>query len=305
MKLKIWPGRRRVLILLGILMMLCVLIAGGVSYVLVRAPRLFPAFPVPVQSNLRTHAGYRTVETTAEDGIRLAGYVITASGPKGTVLMVHGWLAEKHLLENYADAFLAMGWQVAAFDLRAHGESGGDRATLGVKEVGDIRREVEYLRREGLAPGPLVLFGISMGGALVLQSAGSIPDLAGVIAEAPFNRLDATCYHYFRLSFPMMPRYPVGWLAARFTEWQIGGRMRDHSAVAALADYATGPVFICHCEADPLVPVTNSEEIAAACGNVEFWRVPGGAHFSIEDAHPEEWRRRVSAFLDKVLDARP
>src|SRR5213082_2467139 len=63
------------------------------------------------------------------------------------------------------------GYRVLTFDLRGSGESGGDRFTLGAREVGDVEGAIDYLGQRGLAADGVNLVGFSMGGSTALLAA--------------------------------------------------------------------------------------------------------------------------------------
>jgi len=59
---------------------------------------------------------------------------------------------------------------VLLFDLRGHGESEGERTTLGYREVRDVRGALSWLEERGFEPNEVVLHWWSTGGAAVLRS---------------------------------------------------------------------------------------------------------------------------------------
>jgi acylglycerol lipase len=116
--------------------------------------------------------------------------------PKGApraVLVIH------HGLKSYSDHYaelarrlVARGIAVYAYDMRGHGRSAGQRATLGDFEdlVSDLSLFIARVRvREG--PRPLFVMGHSVGGAVVtLYTVEQKPNIAGLILLAPAIRID-------------------------------------------------------------------------------------------------------------------
>ena len=80
---------------------------------------------------------YEDVEVSAPDGVVLRGWFVDR-GARATVLAIHGYTSSRWD-ETYMKPVIAVlargGFNVAAFDFRAHGASGGDYTTLGVREV--------------------------------------------------------------------------------------------------------------------------------------------------------------------------
>lgn len=123
------------------------------------------------------------------DNAELHGWKVRAAELNGDwVLLFHGVSDNRTGVLGAADLLLRHGLSVVMMDSRAHGESGGDMATYGWKErydsvsIANALYASENVRR-------LFALGVSMGGAIALQSAAVEPRLAGVVAEDPFANL--------------------------------------------------------------------------------------------------------------------
>lgn len=82
---------------------------------------------------------------TNPDGTRIAGWWLPSESPAGNVVMVHGFGQNKSAMLHRAATLVAAGWNVALIDLRARGESGGDRADIGPGAAFDVRAAVDAL----------------------------------------------------------------------------------------------------------------------------------------------------------------
>jgi alpha-beta hydrolase superfamily lysophospholipase len=112
----------------------------------------------------------------ARDGTALAWYAYpgaaTAAGlpALGRVVLVHGSSSRARSIHVLAQALAAEGYDVAALDMRGHGESGprGQAAYIGQMEddVEDFMKSVPHA-------GPQTLMGFSAGGGFALRFAGS------------------------------------------------------------------------------------------------------------------------------------
>ncbi len=112
---------------------------------------------------------------------------LPASAPRANVAIVHG-LGEHggryHLL---AEAFVAEGFSVAAFDQQGHGRSPEPRGQIRSYDslLQDIAHFVDWNQTQH-RPIPTVLFGHSMGGNLVLNfTLRDFPQPARVISSSP------------------------------------------------------------------------------------------------------------------------
>ncbi|MBE7561019.1 alpha/beta fold hydrolase [bacterium] len=240
---------------------------------------------------------------TASDGVQLRGYSIHRPEARGTVVLVHGWGPNLATLD--ADAGISLsrgltwrGWIYGAWGRRRY------PLDVGFSEVGDLRSLFSHLRAEGRLPRPVVLSGISLGATIALLAAAEEPEVVGVIADSPFNRLEEAVDHYAARSLPIMPKYPMRWLTLRLVELQVGRRLSSLSVESVLPKLAPRPILLMHCEGDSLVLCRNSDQIAAAYPeHTEYWRIPGGDHLSARWQDPDEWERRVDAFLERVAPA--
>src|SRR5258706_11743337 len=123
--------------------------------------------------------------TFAGDVVTLQGWRCSASpAPRGTVVYLHGVADNRVSGSGVVDRFGRRGFDVVAYDSRAHGESGGDVCTYGFFEKRDLHRVLD-----SLAPGPIVLIGTSLGAAVALQEAAQDPRVTAVVAAETFSDL--------------------------------------------------------------------------------------------------------------------
>jgi len=126
------------------------------------------------------------------DGLNLYGQGWTPSGDlKAVVCLIHG-IGEHSSRYEHVAAFLSQnGYALFTFDHRGHGRSEGPHGHFPSYET--AMRDVEYHLQqaaERFQNKPIILYGHSMGGNLVLNYALRYrPQIAGVIATAPMLRL--------------------------------------------------------------------------------------------------------------------
>ena len=116
----------------------------------------------------------------AADGVMLQGQAWPLAGPaRGSVLVVHGLGEHVGRHAALAARLNAFGWQVAGYDLRGHGQSGGPRGGVPDDEtlLRDVALAIDAVRAAW--PGPLVLLGHSMGGLIAARF------VAGALGAGP------------------------------------------------------------------------------------------------------------------------
>jgi alpha-beta hydrolase superfamily lysophospholipase len=103
------------------------------------------------------------------DGLQLHLQHWQAVPSKGTVLIVHGLGEHIGRYDHVALALNTAGWRVAGHDQRGHGKSPGARGALATPDslLADLALVIDRVRASH--PGPLVLLGHSMGGAVAAR----------------------------------------------------------------------------------------------------------------------------------------
>ena len=110
----------------------------------------------------------QTVQT--DDGLDLKLQVWPAGRPaRGTVLIVHGLGEHVGRYAHVARYLNEQGFDVAGYDHRGHGRSGGAKGRLGQVDdfVRDLGRVLDAVRAR--CPAPLVLLGHSLGGIIAAR----------------------------------------------------------------------------------------------------------------------------------------
>ncbi|WP_433608110.1 alpha/beta hydrolase [Prescottella agglutinans] len=113
---------------------------------------------------------------------------LTAAG-RPCVVMAHGFGGTVDSgLEGFAEGLAAAGLDVLAFDYRGFGRSGGQvRQTISIRgQLEDYAAAIAQARRlDGVDPGRIVAWGVSLSGGHVFSLGASDPRLAALIALTP------------------------------------------------------------------------------------------------------------------------
>jgi alpha-beta hydrolase superfamily lysophospholipase len=127
---------------------------------------------------------------TAEDGVRLRGFLVPPLGPQQapTAVVAHGLFRGALEIERVGAMFRELGSEVLLLELRSHGRSGRGLLGFGAFEERDVRAAVAFLRaRPGRADDRVVLFGVSLGAQAVLLAAPRLKGLAALCIDAPMD----------------------------------------------------------------------------------------------------------------------
>jgi pimeloyl-ACP methyl ester carboxylesterase len=139
-------------------------------------------------------AEFRDVELTTPDGAGLRAWFMRPPFANGdAVILLHGVSDNRMGMYRYGKWLLQNHYMILLPDARAHGDSGGELATYGLKEADDIHRWVDWVEA---AEHPRCMFGLgeSMGAAQLLQSLPKESRFCAVVAESPFASFREVAY---------------------------------------------------------------------------------------------------------------
>lgn len=203
-------------------------------------------------------------------GLELRGWRCPAAGGRrGTILYLHGIADNRSSSAGVIRRYVPRGWDVAAYDSRRHGASGGEVCTYGFHEKDDLRRIIDSLPQ-----GPVVLFGTSLGAAIALQAAADEPRIALVIAAEVFSDLETVARERAPLVLPSWAIRRAFEIAQRRGSFKI-----DEVSPVTAAGRITAPVLLIHGADDRETPPAHSERVLAALkGPRRLLLIAGAGH---------------------------
>jgi hypothetical protein len=128
------------------------------------------------------------------DHLVLRGWLFHAANPTGrSVIFLNGWKSNR-IDANWGEASIGAdmvqhGYDVLLFDLRACGESQGDRFTLGHKEQRNLLGAFDFMRSRGYAPSRMAIIGGSMGAATESAAAPQLREVGAMVSDTAFSEL--------------------------------------------------------------------------------------------------------------------
>jgi uncharacterized protein len=220
---------------------------------------------------------------------------------RNAVILSHGLSDNRAGTMAYAQFFLRHGYAVLMPDTRAHGMSGGEIATYGIRESNDLHRWLDWL---DLNEHPACIFGFaeSMGAAGLLQSLHSESRFCAVAAESPFSSFREIAYDRVGQFFhagPWVGRIifrPIVECAFVYAKWRYRLDFDLESPEKSVAA-TKAPVLLIHGQLDSNIPVRHSRKIAAGNRNVALWEVPGADHCGAIGIAPIELEKRVTEWF--------
>ncbi|WP_341503742.1 alpha/beta fold hydrolase [Gallaecimonas sp. GXIMD4217] len=197
-------------------------------------------------------------------GNRLHGELLCPEqGRAGLVVHFHG---NHGNLSGTADkvAWLCdYGYRVLVFDYSGYGLSSGSPSFEALHQ--DALAVMDHaLELQDGQPGRLVLFGTSLGGAVLLDALADFPGRGGVDLVV----IDSSFTSYKQIAVDVMYSYPLGFLLT----WMPALLLPNHYApFGDLQRLAGVPVLVSHCSGDRLIDIRHARKLAD--------NLPGPARF--------------------------
>jgi dienelactone hydrolase len=184
------------------------------------------------------------------------------------------------------------GYGILTYDLRGHGESGGNTRSRGWQDPVDVEAAIDYLQNRGDVDMTRIgIFGFSVGGLIALDTASHNPTLKAVMADGPgfTNLADLPDESVWQLV--------DDWVAMKALEWRTGVK-----PLPAIVDSIgqISPRFIFLIQSGDEVPIGEHYFLHAGEPK-ELWTIPEATHTTKFDTRPEEYTAKIVAFFDKAL----
>ena len=254
-----------------------VLYAIGLPYVMAVAMVYRPK-AAPVGDPLE-QLGFRfeSVRFRATDGLGIDGWWIPARKPAPadlkerpdwgtrTVLLCHGLGANKANQLVMAQDLVPGGYNVLAFDFRAHGDSGGQLSTFGDLERRDVLGAIRWLRENRPREAQRIYgVGASMGAAALIAAASDETDgqaLEAIAAYATYDDMGS-------LVGGLADRYfipPLDWLAVKaglpIASAHAGRPLARFAPAAEVEKFWPRPILVIHGKGDRIIDFDHGQEL--------------------------------------------
>ncbi|MFS0916779.1 alpha/beta hydrolase [Brevibacillus sp. 179-C 1.1 NHS] len=244
-----------------------------------------------------------------EETISLAGWYLSADkngrvSNGRTLVFAHGYSQnrlEPHLPAlSLAARLVHAGFDVLMFDFRNAGESSDALTTIGLREQQDLLGAIDFAAAKK-PEHTLGLIGFSMGAATSLMVGGMDERITAIVADSPFYSLR----EYLIENLPQwtgLPRIPFNWLILTLCPILLGANPRDVNPYQAVQQ-ARKPILFIHGDCDTTIPMVNSQRLFELTQDTDsdIWIVPRAGHVRSYPLVPDEYGKRVIAFLEKGM----
>jgi alpha-beta hydrolase superfamily lysophospholipase len=222
---------------------------------------------------------YQEVAFTATDGMKLRGWWIPsvrtentdethppAAWGENTVVLCHGFGADKASQLRLVRDLAPNGYNVLAFDFRAHGESSGQFTSFGDIERRDVLGAVRWIRKNHPNESRKV-FGVgeSLGAAALICAAGD-PSAEGqaidaVAVFAPFDQLTGLMQDVADAHFVPTAGWMATHLALPVAGAQVGAPLTRFEPGAEVDKIAPRPLLVIATDQDHTIDSARSQNL--------------------------------------------
>ncbi|MEU1796190.1 alpha/beta hydrolase [Streptomyces californicus] len=291
-------GEKRALPLVGVLP--AVVLAARHAYELYHPPRSKPG-RTPRNKNLPMR---EFTVVTRRDRITLRGWVVPGEGPH-TVVLCHGMGRTRSSTLGHIEMLHRAGWNVVAYDMRNHGESGRDKryGSMAERYTEDLADVLRWVRAEpGLGGGEIAVYGFSFSTWVALSVLRRIDDrIAAVICDSgPAFDIGSALKKFAVLRRSALPRPVRG--GAAFSVYRAcfsalcGHMLAVRSWPPDLSRFTTRLMFVAGGQ-DIVVPASQIAPAARHYPDSERWTALNALHMNGLRFDREEYRERVLGFL--------
>lgn len=245
-----------------------------------------------------------TLTIRSTDNLLLSDLYIPHDEPSDKVAIIaHGYSGSNRDMAPWAKLFYDLGFSLLLPDARGHGESEGDYIGFGWHERKDYVQWMDKLIEENGEDTEIVLFGLSMGAATVMNVSGEQlpPQVKAIIEDCGYSSVTKEMTHQLKTMY-RLPQYPFIPMTSLITKVKAGYWFGEASPEEQVKKSQTPLLFI-HGDEDDFVPTHMAYELynVAKCPK-ELYIAVGAKHGYAYIANKEMYQNRIKHFLNTHLE---
>ncbi|WP_230407937.1 alpha/beta hydrolase [Flavobacterium hydrocarbonoxydans] len=258
-----------------------------------KAQTLFLGVNNPKPKNLKFPSQkFETIRLKSNKEIEC--WLIKNEESKGTVVLFHGYGAEKSSMISKSDEFQKLGFSTMLVDFMGSGNSEGNQTTIGYKEADEVKTAFDYLTQAG--EKNIYLFGTSMGAVAIMKCLNdNLIKPKGIIIECPFGSMYKTiCARFNKMNAPTFPMAGVllFWGGIQNGFWGFSHNPTEY------AKNINCPTLLLYGEKDKSVSRKEIDEIYTnlkGTKKLNVYQDTGHENYLIKNK--TEWVKNISDFL--------
>lgn len=247
-----------------------------------------------------------------DDNLNIWASEISAVDPEAIIILLTG-IEQPSITQFYPQAKLYQenGYSSILLEVRGHGKSDGNKVCLGYDEILDVKATLDYIKnKEEYKNKPIILHGVSMGGAIAINAFGLYSEIDGLIAMSSYATFEDVLIDnlkYYNIpDFICRIEKPLIKLALKASFGTE--KVNKINPITQIKNTGNRPTLLVAASGDTSVPPHNTKAIyEKASLNTDLWILDSWEHFIVKDcvltkvAEDEEYCNRIFTFIEKVL----
>ncbi|MEI8390426.1 MAG: alpha/beta hydrolase [bacterium] len=241
----------------------------GIFYLVL--PFILPSLIyAPIKEQTKAALKVQDIYLKTSDNVKINVWYVKAKNNKPTILFCHGNGGNISYYEEIINIFSDKGYGILLLDYRGYGKSEGTPSETGL--YNDIDAALKFLNeKEKLSNNRIVLWGLSLGGAVVSEVA-SKENFKAVMLQSTFTNVkEEGIYMYGRLA---KDKFSKTLIKAFFDNLIYLQKYDTESKIAKISS----PLLIAHDIPDEVIPVKMSYELAKLNPKAKLFISKTGSH---------------------------
>jgi pimeloyl-ACP methyl ester carboxylesterase len=237
--------------------------------------------------------------------VTLRGWWLESPSSQGTLILCHGQNGSMEGDLPLGAALCQAGYHVLMFNLRAHGNSEGDKLTFGAFEKEDLLGAVDFAIQQKQAQ-QVGIIGLSMGAGVAMIAAALTDKINVLVLDGVYAKFLKTVRAVLAQEIPA-PLRPLAGVAAQVAV--LGASVVTNTRVYQVSPQLWAkhirhsPILFIHGEKDPLIPIADVQKLADDLSvPYRIWVVPGCGHREAFQKERQAYLEHVVAWLEQHLN---
>lgn len=248
-------------------------------------------------------ANKERISIRSTDDLTLSGlFIPTKETSEKVAIIAHGYSGSNRDMAPWAKLYWDLGFNLLLPDARGHGDSDGDYIGFGWHERKDYLIWIDKMIEKLGSETKIVLFGLSMGAATVMNVSGeNLPkNVKAIVADCGYSSVTEELRHQLKRMYKL-PHFPLLNLTSFITKVKAGYWFEEANPKNQVQNSNT-PILFIHGEKDEFVPTRMTyENYHAANSPKEIYIVPDAKHGYAYVTNKEEYRFRVKRFVEHFM----
>lgn len=243
------------------------------------------------------------IEILSNDGVKLVGHFYKRKEKAPCIIFFHGYHGQASIdgmgIHKITEK---MRWNLLLVTHRAHGESGGNYSSIGIKERYDCLAWAQWADKKFGKSASIYLMGLSLSAVVVLMSSTmKMPStVCGIIEDSGFTSYSAMASYNARRMVPkFIPACLIVMILALGAKVFGGFSIYKVDPRQALKKEIL-PVLFIHGSADLWAPVAMAYELYDCCaGEKDLLIIEGANHGECYKIDPLKYEAKVVTFIQQ------